>query len=78
MKPTITVAKTAGFCFGVNRAVDLVYHLVEEVTSVKTLGPIIHNPQLVDDLSQKGVSILDSPQQARSGDTVVILSLIHI
>lgn len=74
MKPTITVAKTAGFCFGVNRAVDLVYHLVEEVTSVKTLGPIIHNPQLVDDLSQKGVSILDSPQQARSGDTVVIRS----
>ena len=74
MKPTITVAKTAGFCFGVNRAVDLVYHLVEEVTSVKPLGPIIHNPQLVDDLSQKGVSILDSPQQARSGDTVVIRS----
>ena len=54
----ISVAKTAGFCFGVNRAVDMVYHLAEQTSGVKTLGPIIHNPQLVDDLKEKGMAAL--------------------
>lgn len=70
----ISVAKTAGFCFGVNRAVDMVYHLAEQTSGVKTLGPIIHNPQLVDDLKEKGVAILAVPSEAKSGDTVVIRS----
>ena len=49
----ITLAKTAGFCFGVNRAVQMVYDLVENGERVCTLGPIIHNPQLVDELKEK-------------------------
>ena len=53
----ITLAKTAGFCFGVNRAVQMVYDLVENGERVCTLGPIIHNPQLVDELKEKGVLI---------------------
>ncbi len=70
----ITVAKSAGFCFGVDRAVELVYRLVDEGKKVCTLGPIIHNPQVVDDLTQKGVRILSSPKEAGPEDTVVIRS----
>lgn len=70
----IQVAKTAGFCFGVNRAVDLVYELAQTRQSVKTLGPIIHNPQLVEDLSRKGVGIISAPEEAEKRDTVVIRS----
>jgi ribosomal protein S1/(E)-4-hydroxy-3-methyl-but-2-enyl pyrophosphate reductase len=72
--PKITVAKTAGFCFGVNRAVNLVYQLSDEKKQVKTLGPIIHNPQVVEDLKHRGVEILSAPEDARPGDTVVIRS----
>ena len=41
----IRLAKTAGFCFGVNRAVELTYNLLNEGHKVATLGPLIHNPQ---------------------------------
>lgn len=41
----ITVAKTAGFCFGVNRAIEIVNRLLDQGKRVYTLGPIIHNPQ---------------------------------
>lgn len=50
----IRVAKTAGFCFGVDRAVNMVYELVDSGERVCTLGPIIHNPQAVDDLEKEG------------------------
>ena len=49
----ITLAKTAGFCFGVDRAVKMVFELLEKGEKVCTLGPIIHNPQLVDELLEK-------------------------
>lgn len=70
----ISVAKTAGFCFGVARAVDMVYQLAAQKDNIKTLGPIIHNPQIVEDLSAQGVSIIEHPQDAQAGDTVVIRS----
>lgn len=64
----IRLAKTAGFCFGVNRAVGLVYSMLEEGKTVYTLGPIIHNPQVVSDLEKRGVVIVDElseiPQEA--------------
>ena len=50
----IILAKTAGFCFGVNRAVKLTYELLEQGRPVATLGPLIHNPQVVEDLESKG------------------------
>ena len=53
----VNLAKTAGFCFGVDRAVNLVYDLLAKGKKVCTLGPIIHNQQLVDDLISKGVKI---------------------
>lgn len=68
----IKLAKTAGFCFGVNRAVNLVYKLVEDGEKVCTLGPIIHNQQLVEDLKSKGVNDISSPDACADGYKIVI------
>ena len=70
----ITVAKTAGFCFGVNRAVNTVYELIDKGERVCTLGPIIHNPQIVGELGDKGVRIVESPKEVKDGETLVIRS----
>ena len=70
----ITVAKTAGFCFGVNRAVNTVYRLLENGERVCTLGPIIHNPQLVAELEKRGVRTVESPCEVKNGETLVIRS----
>lgn len=72
MSKQIILAKTAGFCFGVDRAVNLVYDLVNEGKKVCTLGPIIHNAQLVADLESKGVKIIDDILEAPQGYTVVV------
>lgn len=69
----ITLAKTAGFCFGVDRAINMVYSLSEK-QRVCTLGPIIHNSEMVRELEQKGVIIANTPKEVPSGYTVVIRS----
>ena len=58
----IRLAKTAGFCFGVNRAVELTYGLLAEGHKVATLGPLIHNPQAVEDMRRKGAQVVDTVQ----------------
>ena len=70
----ITLAKTAGFCFGVNRAVNMVYDLLENGKKVCTLGPIIHNPQMVSELESRGVRIVDTPGDVKDGEVLVIRS----
>ena len=71
----ITVAKTAGFCFGVQRAVDEIFSLLErESRPVVTLGPLIHNPQITQRLEQKGVRIVAEVPQAPFGGVVVLRS----
>jgi ribosomal protein S1/(E)-4-hydroxy-3-methyl-but-2-enyl pyrophosphate reductase len=70
----IEVAKSAGFCFGVNRAVNIVNELLKQEGNVYTLGPIIHNARLVKELEQKGAHIIESPSQAKIGDIIVIRS----
>ena len=73
----VIVAKSAGFCFGVQRAVDTVYKLSEgEHEPVYTLGPIIHNEQVVADLAARGVSVLESAEDLAgvTRGTVVIRS----
>ncbi len=70
----IKVASNAGFCFGVNRAVKAVYELLSSREKVCTLGPIIHNPQIIEDLSARGVKIVETPEQAASDTTLVIRS----
>ena len=70
----IHLAKTAGFCFGVNRAVELTYGLLAEGHKVATLGPLIHNPQAVEDMRRKGAQVVDTVQDVPAGCEVVIRS----
>lgn len=73
----VRVAKTAGFCFGVKRAVDKVYEQTEkDGTHIYTYGPIIHNEEVVRDLQEKGVVVLNSRKEleALSKGTVIIRS----
>ena len=76
----VKVAETAGFCFGVKRAVDKVYELIDtEQKPIFTLGPIIHNEGVVADLEARGVHViaeadLDSPDDTLQNGTVVIRS----
>ena len=70
----VTTAKSAGFCFGVKRAVDMVYDEVKKGERVYTLGPNIHNQQVVDDLEKKGVKVIDSVNDINNGyDATVII-----
>ncbi|GKI16091.1 bifunctional 4-hydroxy-3-methylbut-2-enyl diphosphate reductase/30S ribosomal protein S1 [Oscillospiraceae bacterium] len=70
----IVKAKTAGFCFGVDRAVKLTYELVEGGHRVATLGPLIHNPQCVADLEARGVVTAPSVAGVPAGYEVVVRS----
>ena len=70
----IIVAKSAGFCFGVNRAVEMVEQLLSEGKKVATQGPIIHNPQLVTDLEKRGVRIVETPEDVLSDEVLVLRS----
>lgn len=70
----IRVAESAGFCFGVNRAVDIVKKLVADGVPVSTLGPIIHNKQVVNELEKSGVNAVDEPSQAQHDRKLVIRS----
>jgi 4-hydroxy-3-methylbut-2-enyl diphosphate reductase len=59
----IITAKRAGFCFGVKRAINIAFSVAEnKKTGVYTLGPIIHNPQVIERLKEMGVFPLDSPK----------------
>ncbi len=70
----VTTAKSAGFCFGVKRAVDMVYDEAKKGERVYTLGPIIHNQQVVEDLEKKGVKVINSVNDINNGyDATVII-----
>ena len=64
----VVVAKTAGFCFGVKRAVDMVYEQVETGKTVHTYGPIVHNEEVVKDLEEKGVKVIGNRQDLLAMD----------
>ncbi len=70
----IRLAKTAGFCFGVNRAVELTYNLLDEGHKVATLGPLIHNPQAVADMERRGALVADTVEDIPTGYEVIIRS----
>ena len=70
----ITTAKSAGFCFGVNRAVDMVEKLCKSGEKICTLGPIIHNDQVVRRLENDGVLPIDNIDSIPNGYAVVIRS----
>ncbi len=70
----IIVAESAGFCFGVNRAINILYKLIDENKPACTLGPIIHNMQMVNELREKGVRTIDKISEAKENETIVIRS----
>ena len=70
----IRLAKTAGFCFGVDRAVQLTGRLLDAGEKVATLGPLIHNPQVVAGLERRGACVAAGPAQVPPGYKVVIRS----
>ncbi len=71
---SITLAKNAGFCFGVNRAVEMVEREAHSGGTVVTLGPIIHNTHAVKHFEAMGVRVIGSPSEAEPGSTVIIRS----
>ena len=70
----VRIADSAGFCFGVSRALQMTETGIGEGKSIVTYGPIIHNGQVVKALEEKGVRIIESVEEAKGGDTVVIRS----
>lgn len=72
----ITLAKSAGFCFGVKRAVDVVYEESGKDSVVYTYGPIIHNEDVVEDLKKKGVNVINSSEELKdlAEGTIIIRS----
>ncbi|MCI1956571.1 MAG: bifunctional 4-hydroxy-3-methylbut-2-enyl diphosphate reductase/30S ribosomal protein S1 [Oscillospiraceae bacterium] len=71
---SLTVASSAGFCFGVNRAVKMVHNLLDRGKKVYTLGPIIHNPQTLAELAARGVVIAETAEGVPPDATLVIRS----
>ena len=74
----VTTAKSAGFCFGVKRAVDMVYDEAKKGERVYTLGPIIHNQQVVEDLEKKGVKVIDSVNDINNGYDATVIIRSHV
>lgn len=70
--PEIRIAREAGACYGVERALQMVESAADEQSgAVHTLGPLIHNPRVVAELAEKGVDAVDAPEQA-AGDTLLL------
>jgi 4-hydroxy-3-methylbut-2-enyl diphosphate reductase len=75
----LRLAKTAGFCFGVKRAVETVYNQVKECQGEKiyTYGPIIHNEEVVKDLRSKGVEVIRTEDELRKLTSGVVIIRSH-
>ena len=70
--PEVRIAREAGACYGVERALQMVESAADEKSgAVHTLGPLIHNPRVVAELAEKGVDAVDAPEQA-AGDTLLL------
>lgn len=68
----VLLADEYGFCFGVERAVDMVEEAVERGETVRSLGPLIHNEQEMQRLGSYGVTTISEPVQITRGETAVI------
>src|SRR3989338_5627676 len=68
----ILFAKNAGFCFGVKREINMAQDCANEATgNIYTLGPIIHNPQVVKELEESGISKVDKVEEINNGTIIV-------
>ena len=79
----VIVAKIAGFCFGVKKAVEKVYEQIEnrekngENLPIYTYGPIIHNEEVVGDLERRGVCVLKTKEELASLDKGIVVIRAH-
>ena len=75
----VITAKTAGFCFGVERAVNTVYEQIEAYSGepIYTFGPIIHNEEVIKELEKKGVSVLHTESDLDALETGVVIIRSH-
>jgi len=75
----ITLAKTAGFCFGVERAVETVYEQVENVDGqqIYTFGPIIHNEEVIKDMRSKGIIVLQDEEELSKIESGIVIIRSH-
>ena len=76
----VKIAESAGFCFGVKRAVESVYKEIENNKKKKqiyTYGPIIHNEEVVKDLKDKGVIVLDSLEELKNVTSGIVIIRSH-
>lgn len=73
----VEVAPGSGFCFGVSRAISAVEELLGEGKLICTLGPIIHNAYMVEKLAQKGVRVVDCPEEVRPENDEVLVIRSH-
>ena len=75
----VELARTAGFCFGVKRAVDTVYQQIEQYRGEKifTYGPIIHNEEVIKDLRSHGVEVLNDEEELKTTDADVVVIRSH-
>lgn len=75
-RPQVITARTAGFCFGVEKAVAAVYEEAAKGGDIVTFGPIIHNEAVVEDLKKKGVGVIETEEEipAHADGTIVIRS----
>jgi (E)-4-hydroxy-3-methyl-but-2-enyl pyrophosphate reductase len=68
----VLLAEEYGFCFGVERALEMTERALSEGATVRTLGPLIHNTQEIERLEKEGVKTIDEPSKANPSETVVI------
>ena len=75
----VRLAKSAGFCFGVNKAIEKVYEQIEKADGRKiyTYGPIIHNEEVVNELASKGVEVIDTPEELSEKENGVLIIRSH-
>ena len=73
----VILAKSAGFCFGVKRAVEAVYEQAKKEQNIYTFGPIIHNEEVVKDLEQKGVRVIHSEEELRTLTEGIVIIRSH-
>ena len=75
----VELAKTAGFCFGVKRAVDTVYKQIEAHpdSPIYTYGPIIHNEEVIKDMKKHGVKVIGSAEELENLDSGIVIIRSH-
>ena len=68
----ISIARTAGFCMGVRRAVELAFDASNRTNDpIYTYGPLIHNPQVMNILAEKGISVIKEIPEKSTGTVII-------